>query len=89
MRRGHHLPNLSLRTGSRISARALAAAGQARVPLPREAVRTKPFRKRRCAFADVHARATVCDDLATDGGDDLATDGPPATDEMAVFGAHP
>jgi hypothetical protein len=37
------------------------------------------------AFRDVHARATVCDDLATDGDDDLATDGPPATDEMAVF----
>lgn len=53
------------------------------MPLPREAVRTKPFRKRRCAFADVRARATVCDYLATDGGDDLATD------EMAVFGAHP
>jgi hypothetical protein len=42
--------------------------------------RTKPFRNRRRAFAEVHARATV--------GDDLATDGPPATDEMAVFGAH-
>ena len=43
--------------------------------------RTKPFRKHRCTFAEVHARATVRGDLATDG--------PTVTNEMAVFGAHP
>jgi hypothetical protein len=46
-----------------------------------EAVAQSRFGIARCAFAEVHARATVRDDLAMDG--------PPATDEMAVFGAHP
>src|SRR5687767_11872618 len=50
-------------------------------PLPEAPDSDKPFRKRRCAFAEVHARATVRDELATGGQ--------PATDEMAVFGAHP
>src|SRR5215211_1088573 len=41
----------------------------------------KPSRKSCSALAEVSARAA--------GRDDLAMDGPPATDEMAVFGAHP
>jgi hypothetical protein len=40
----------------------------------------KPFRKHRCALPEVHARATVRDDPATDG--------PPATDEVAIFETH-
>ncbi len=41
---------------------------------------TKPSQKSRSALAQVHARAAVRDDLGTDG--------PLATDGMAVFGAH-
>jgi hypothetical protein len=42
---------------------------------------TKPFRDRLCPFAEVHGRATVRDDLATDA--------PRVTDAMADFGTHP
>jgi len=45
------------------------------------AVAQKPPRKSRCAPAAVGARAA--------GRDDIATDRLRATDEMAVFGAHP
>ena len=41
----------------------------------------KGLQKNRTALAEVHARAAVLDDLATDC--------PLATDEMPVFGAHP
>src|SRR5215203_1439138 len=43
--------------------------------------RTKPSAKTRRALAEVHARAAVRDDLATDRA--------LATDEMADFGTHP
>ena len=43
--------------------------------------RTKPTEKARCAFALVHARADLRDDLATDRSD--------STDEPGDFGARP
>ncbi len=42
---------------------------------------TKPSQKSRSALAEMHVRAAVRDDLGTDG--------PLATDGMAVFEAHP
>jgi hypothetical protein len=43
--------------------------------------RIKPSEKMRSALAEIHARAAVRDDLATDP--------PLATNEVADFGAHP
>ena len=50
-------------------------------PAPRRGCRIKPSEIRRRALAEVHARAAVRDDLATDR---LL-----ATNEVADFGAHP
>src|SRR5215207_7291938 len=50
-------------------------------PDPLGGCRTKPFRKNGGALAEAHVRTAMRDDLATDG--------PRATDEVAVFRAHP